>query len=157
MTDFKQRRLHLTKTFTLNEKGLLIIETNFFNKAEFFINYEEINFEKKTFERKFSWLVLTLIFINLFYTIIFVGSLINSQKETSNNELTFLVPLIIINLALFIWFINDYKNDIYYETNDGNFISFFNNNPNKKDFNDFLNLIKKNQQNKINKNLKILN
>ena len=66
--------------------------------------------------------------------------------------------LILINLAFFIWFINEYKNDVYYEiNNNGIFISFYNNSPNKREYEDFLNKIKENQNKKMNHNLKILN
>ena len=158
MIELKQRRLHLKKSFKLNEKGIIITENNILNKEEYFVKYEEINLEKRIFEKKISCLVLFLLLITLFYTIIFIGSLINSQKEVSNTEVVLLVPLILINLAFFIWFINEYKNDVYYEiNNNGIFISFYNNSPNKREYEDFLNKIKENQNKKMNHNLKILN
>ena len=72
MIELKQIRLHLKKSFKLNEKGIIITENNILNKEEYFVKYEEINLEKRIFEKKISWLVLFLLLITLFYTIIFI-------------------------------------------------------------------------------------
>ena len=61
MIELKQRRLHLKKSFKLNEKGIIITENNILNKEEYFVKYEEINLEKRIFEKKISWLVLFLL------------------------------------------------------------------------------------------------
>ena len=52
MIELKQIRLHLKKSFKLNEKGIIITENNILNKEEYFVKYEEINLEKRIFEKK---------------------------------------------------------------------------------------------------------